>query len=124
MAVLCDCSGPQLLAQIPESRSYEHIDAAEQMIGGHALVEMKLVEEPRLVCRLPSHHRPPPSRPLPTESLFAGVLNRVLQHNRPLADVQYGARLARVPACAFQNSVGSSCRKRFIARYLHPVGPQ
>ena len=75
----------KLLAQIRESCSYEHIDAAEQMIGGNALVEMKLVEEPRLVRRLPSHHRPPPSPTLATESLFAGALNGVLQHNRPEA---------------------------------------
>src|SRR5205085_3427151 len=76
----------KLTAQVGERSCREHIDAAEQMIGRHSLLEMKLVEEPRLIRRLPPHHCQPPSRPRPTESLFAGGLNGVLQHNRPKAN--------------------------------------
>jgi len=48
-------------------------------IGGNALIEMKLLEEPRLIRGLTPHHRQPPSLPQSTESLFAGVINGVLQ---------------------------------------------
>ena len=53
----------ELVAQIRKSGRGEHIDPTQQMIGGDTVVEMKLVEEPHLVRRLPPHHRQHP--PLP-----------------------------------------------------------
>ena len=47
----CGCSGPQALVQIGKRSRREYIDAAEQMIGRNAIVEMELVEQPRLIHR-------------------------------------------------------------------------
>ena len=77
----------KLVAQIGERSSREDIDAAEQMIGWNAVIEMKLVEQSRLIRRPPPHHRQAPSLHWRTESLFVGAFNGVLQHNRPTADV-------------------------------------
>jgi hypothetical protein len=71
------------MAQIGKRGLREHIDAAEQMIGWNAAIEMEFVEEPTLFRRLPPHHHQSPSLPLTTESLFDGGLNGLLQHNRP-----------------------------------------
>jgi hypothetical protein len=53
----------QLLTCPPPGVHSKHVNAAEQMIGRNALVEMELIELPRLVRRLPPHHRQPPSLP-------------------------------------------------------------
>ncbi len=53
----------KLMVQIGQRCRGEHIDAAEQMVGRNALVEVKLVEEPGLIRCLPPHHRQPPSLP-------------------------------------------------------------
>ncbi len=53
----------ELLAQIGERGRREHVDPAQQMIGWNTIFEMKLVEEPGLIRRLPPHHRQPPSLP-------------------------------------------------------------
>ena len=57
----------ELAAQVGERGRCEHIDAAEQMIAGHPLVEVKLVKQTRLVRRPPrairrqNHCSPVPS---------------------------------------------------------------
>jgi hypothetical protein len=77
----------QRLAQIGESSCREHINAAEQMIGWNAIIEMKLVEQSRLIRRPPPHHRQPPSPTQAKESLFVGALAEqlALDYARTLA---------------------------------------
>ena len=60
------------------------------------VVEIERIEQPRLIRRLPSHHRRAPrSLPLKQESAFAPMINRLFQHYRHLADMDAASQNVR-----------------------------
>ena len=73
--------GRKLLVQVAERRSHEHVDPAQQMVGRYAIFKVELVEQPRLIRRLPPHHRVCSRCSGQQESLFDPHFNGLLQHN-------------------------------------------
>ncbi len=80
--------GRKLLVQVAERRSHEHVDPAQQMVSRYAIFKVELVEQPRLIRRLPPHHRVCSRCSGQQESLFDPHFNGLLQHNLPTADLR------------------------------------
>jgi hypothetical protein len=60
---------------IGERRSHEYIDTPKQVVLGDTVVKPKLIEQPRLIAALSTHHgRLRPHRVGKAESLFAANL--------------------------------------------------
>ena len=47
----------KLLVKVSQRRGHEHIDEAQQVVLGDAIVEAELVEQPALIASPPPHHR-------------------------------------------------------------------
>src|SRR5437867_2830901 len=61
---------------------------ANEVIVRNNLIKMELIKQLSLIVVQPPHHRPPPQQNglRATESLFAAILNGLLQQNRYPAD--------------------------------------
>jgi hypothetical protein len=67
--------GIELLVHIGERRSHEYIDTPKQVVLRDTVIEPKLIEQPRLIAPLSTHHgRLRPHRVGKAESLFAANL--------------------------------------------------